>query len=153
MTTSPPSLLLIVIFFLICLFIFDPVNRHRATTATLLQIIDRLDNDRPSLAGHGIQKVNKWIHPGVFKANVPITVSSVSDSFTHKECVQPQASEDTSNTSAQREIFCVSCQCLSSCGSFFLWGYIPTVLLCLCTYLHNRAGDVAGLAAASENRT
>lgn len=112
MTTSPPSLLLIVIFFLICLFIFDPVNRHRATTATLLQIIDRLDSDRPALAGHGIQKVNKWIHPGVFKANVPITVSSVSDSFTHKECVQPQASEDTSNTSAQREIFCVSCQCL-----------------------------------------
>ena len=35
----------------------------------------------------------------------------------------------------------------------FLWDYTPTVLLCLCTYLHNQAGDVAGLAAASENRT
>lgn len=106
MTTSPSSLLLFVIFFvLFCLFIFDLVNHHRATTATLLQIIDTLDNDRLALAGCGIQKVNKWIHPGVFKAKVPITVSSESDSFTHKECVQPQASEDTSNTSVQRETF------------------------------------------------
>lgn len=111
------------------------MNRHRAATATLLQIIDRLDNDRPALAGHGIQKVNKWIHPGVFKANVPITVSSVSDSFTHKECVQPQASEDTSNTSAQREIFCVSCQCLSSCGSVF-YGVIFPLCCCVCVHIY-----------------
>lgn len=99
------------------------MDRQRATTSNLLQIIDRLDNDRLALAGLGIQKVNKWIHPGVFKANVPITVSSESDSFTHREFVQPQASKDTSNTSVPRGIFYVSCQCLSSCGSFFMGLY------------------------------
>lgn len=63
-------------------------------------------------------------------ADFPITLSSESDSFTHKECIQPQTSMSTCIISKFLPFLPVS----SSRGRFY--GIMLTLCCCVCVHIY-----------------
>lgn len=82
-------------------------------------------------------QIIKWVHPRVLKANVPITAGLENDSFTHTECVRPEAAMSTwvirVYVGGVSELSASLCEAVVD----FMGLCSNCVAVCLCTYLHN----------------